>query len=436
MANLTPLPSVDRVRTESQERLDKPDFDATLALTDEAIQRQLGALLGFGSGVTAPPAVDTSKFSSTAQRIFIGAFQYYISVPTWTDSGTTFKGWRGVFVTFDPASESQDNSIDLAGPYNAHLSDPADPKAFPGIYAQPQFLDTDTDARRKWVGSSEMAVSMTTRSRIRTVFKLSTAAPENPANTGWALVGQVRWNGNTPDIFWRPWLDNFSAEGHSLDLPSGTTGLDSFASARSSAFPLLRRLGDGGPLLPGGAFTGAGVQRDLGLIQLLTVLRKRFADVLYGTLPTDGNWISQVLPGSVSALANRVTKEMTVGFLVTFDEVTSTYSVDADANIPDGWSVTVAKDLPQFRCNVTVTGPGTSWAVQSATANANSPSDLATFLDTPWTPYRFRALEISKRESGDPLGRVYVRQWIPSASSTAVLADGPFYISVVLRKTA
>ena len=87
MSNQQPIPSVDRVRTEAQEVLVRQDFDGTLALADEGLQRTLGALLGYGSGVTSPATVDVSGVTTSAPQILrLGTLQYYISVPTWQDA--------------------------------------------------------------------------------------------------------------------------------------------------------------------------------------------------------------------------------------------------------------------------------------------------------------------------------------------------------------
>lgn len=372
-ADLTPIPSVDRVRTEAQERLDKPDFDGVMSLVDEAVGRSLGALLGYGSGVTSPPSVDASGVTSSApQFLRIGSFQYYVSVPTWSDDGLTFRGWRGSFVTFDASASGQNTYLDISAAY-ANRTDPV--AGQPGIYAKPLMLDMDTDGRRKWQSTADAAVSMKTRSRIRTLLRLSTDTPEHSSNTGWALVGQLGWSGTTPTISWRSWMDNALAEAHAVDENSSlVSGLESFKVAESTNVKLLDALVTGTTLVDavngGKVFAGAGTQRDMGLIQTLTLLRQRLARILANS--TDDAvlsvWWSN--PAATIATLNARTKAAPLVFSGLVDFAAGVYSLGPSSRPSTDWEIVVDPSGPHAGyTDLQVVGPaGVAFSVISVLA--------------------------------------------------------------------
>lgn len=437
----SPFPALDRVRTETDERLDRPDFEGVLALADEGSQRQLGALLGYGGGVTSPPKV-TLDLSSGTKTMSLGPFQYYVCAPGWRDADGTQKGWFGAFATFDPSSGS---TSQFAGNFNAvyqaAVSSPTSAAALSVLYVRPRTIDTDLDARRKFIGAADTPVSIKTRSRITHEFQWAAVAPDHASVVGWAPVLAITgWSGapGTPSMKYASFLDNPQIESKNYEGPY--SGVAQWLSAGQSVSPLLAVLD--GPTAPTPLPTTSptyevfrddqtGLLRthDFGLLQLFGLLRYKLASLLDSTsvvpwyqnpVGTDGTTrkgMKQLIDESLSAIV--------LSGDVLWDG--SAYSTPV-AGLPSGWSITVSR-IPSGVGNkpcamltiVPPSGTGT-YAIQAVTANPHyMPSPVADL---------FIRLAMVDTSSAPPSYTAFVYQFATDNASV----DGSFQFSLTLRK--
>lgn len=348
---------VDRVLTEDQERLDRPDFDATMQLVDEAVQRQLGALMGYGGGLTSPPKM-TLSLVGAPKTITFGPFQYYLSTQPWQDDGVTFKGWKGGFFTFDPAAGSQLSSLDISAVYAAAAAGDA-LNCYPYVYVRPVATAADTDARRKWT-TGDKPVSMKTRSRVRHEFKVATTPPETAINAGWAPILRLyAWSAfaqadpGTPAFHFLSCFDGSGLVGGTGDTAPG------FTDNGTTAVQALLAVEAGTETLPALAstavFNGGPPNKSMGLIQLLHVVRSRLVKLLDTTRAShwydnpigvtstgiskgirqlvDDNVTQAALVASQTALL--ATMPTVISFKVSWDSVEGLWV----AGVPAGWTV-------------------------------------------------------------------------------------------------
>jgi len=258
--------NINRVRITAQERLDLPDFNALQGLVDDAMQLQLGALLGRGGGVFAPFTVATST-DGVNRWLELTPFQYYWSARD-TDlaatSAAAYRGWRGGVSQYNPNAPGQVTKI----PYTDALA----LGVATYLYARPLEVATDTDARRKFAAGVEQTTSMQTRLTITTQFKLSSLLPDHDSNNGWAPVLYIGgWAANLPTgVYNISVWDSWSA----YAVGGGTGGYMS-DDGSCLAKPLTCLAFDTTDAnLP--AFDGSKTQDDdMGLIQLLALYRSR-----------------------------------------------------------------------------------------------------------------------------------------------------------------
>lgn len=335
------FPSIDRVRTETDERLDRPDFDGILALADEAVQRQTGALMGSGGGVTAPPKI-TLDLTSATKTMALGPFQYYISVPAWADaSPPADKGWLGAFATFNPASGDTATLVDgfnTIWNFAYTNGNSADAKSF--LYIRPRAVPTDLDARQKYVGTADSPVSIKTRSRVSHEFKWSSLSPSAGTNSGWAPVLHiVAWStagvATNPGLPYINYYSCYDDPRHALFFPD----------ADGSVYPLMRVLAGITPL-SGPEFEGALVKppgvnnTDFGVLQQLAMVRSRLSHLLDRTGATP--WFSNLLDTfggatDLATLASSGSRQVILSGSVVWDGAAYTSSLD----LPGGWLVNV-----------------------------------------------------------------------------------------------
>lgn len=258
--------NLNRVRVTAQERLDLPDFNALQGLVDDSMQLQIGALLGRGGGVFAPFTVATST-DGVNRWLELTPFQYYWSARD-TDlaatSAAAYRGWRGGVSQYNPNAPGQVTKI----PYTDALA----LGVATYLYARPQEVATDTDARRKFAAGVEQTTSIQTRITITTQFKLSALLPDHDSNNGWAPVLYIGgWAANLPTgVYNISVWDSWSA----YAVGGGTAGFMS-DDGSCMAKPLTCLAFDTtDATLP--AFDGSKTQDDdLGLIQLLALYRSR-----------------------------------------------------------------------------------------------------------------------------------------------------------------
>lgn len=273
------FPSSDRVRLEPQERFDLPDAVGIQQMVDEAMQRHFGALLGQGSGLASPPKL---TWDANTKLLTHGPFQYYLASPKalmTDDGGATWKGWNGGFFDFNPTASGQVATVDLSGAFAAAMVNLTSEAALPFVYAQPVKIDQDLDGRKKWQGGTEASMALLTRTRIRTAFKVVTAAtsPMDATNDGWACIGKVTaWSGNlanpgTPTVTPVSYFDNPEAV---ACLP---TVVGTWWDGGENVGALLKVLA-GGAAIPG-VFQNSGNSKSkvASVVQMVMVLRDRLA---------------------------------------------------------------------------------------------------------------------------------------------------------------
>ena len=246
----------------AQERLDLPDFLALQGMVDDAMQLQIGALIGRGGGVFSPFTAAMST-DGVNRWMTLTPFQYYWSSrETDLASGAAFRGQRGGVSQFNPNAPGQTIKI----LYNDALA----LGTATTLYARPQEMNTDTDARRKFAAGVEQSTSMQTRTTIVTQFKFSALAPDHSSNNGWAPVLYIGgWAANLPiDMVNISVWDSWSAY-----AVSGQTNNYATDNATGMSKPLTCLAFDTtDAALP--AFNGAkSADDDLGLLQLLMMMR-------------------------------------------------------------------------------------------------------------------------------------------------------------------
>ena len=342
------FPSLATVRTVDNERLDRPDFDAVVALVEQSEQGQMGTLLGWGSGVIAPAAVDTTGVTDSApQKLKLGAFSYYLAVPGLSDDGAHFRSWKGAVFGFDPGAAGQSLFVTISNEYaNAIAGDAY--HANVGLYVRPYAVDTDQDARRAYGAGSEQAISTKTRRRI--LHQFMTSPLDATQNLGWALVAVLDWGslpasaGAKPTVVWRSLWDNEVVQDQVGDLTEPT--LDSFRRGSSNVTKEITALtpnGDGveSPLT---GFQSLWVSRGYGIITALAQIRK----VLSNHLSSVGDKAWDTFPQSTAGapwglreLADAVESAVVVlsGYIKWNG---SAYEAPALNSTPSGWTLSAA----------------------------------------------------------------------------------------------
>ena len=263
--------NMSSVRMVAQERLDLPDFNALQSMVDNAMQLQLGALMGRGGGLLGPVNITTST-DGVNRFIEFTPFQYYWSQrePELASPAQSvpYRGWRGGISQYNPTAPGQVTKV----VYNDALAT----GVASIVWARPTVVSTDTDARRKFSAGAEQSISTQTRNTVVTQFKITVATtdPDSSANDGWAPIFYIGgWNANLP-ISTSPisvW-DSWSAYKH-----NGFTG--TFATDNSVGTGVVLSqlaVGDGSITTTVPAFvSNATSDADLGLLEMLTLLRMR-----------------------------------------------------------------------------------------------------------------------------------------------------------------
>jgi len=279
MASNTPLS--ERVRTVSQERVDRVDFDALQELVDQAVRRQLGGILGYGQGVVSP--FKTTYDAGTATLTF-GPFTYCNTedTPELRDtSTTTAKGWRGGFYAFNPNGQSQTATWSIAAAKGAAaISDAAN--AYPYILARPEQVDANTGARVQWSGGAEAAVSIQTRKVIRHQISFANTTPSNTATDGWTVIGKITaWsaygNANPGNPTVTPISVFDSAKLCQTNNENATNWFS--ASNNISTLPLLD-IAAGGTPQSTMEMTAVSDSSDVGLIKFLSFVKSQISRIL------------------------------------------------------------------------------------------------------------------------------------------------------------
>lgn len=221
----------DRVRLEALERLDLVDANAISVLCFTGLAEALGALIGPGGGCISRPIMSYA-LDGAVWNMTVGAFQYYYAWEARRADGSSVedpdpattttnvygdgrqKAYRGVVVTHDPNDIGQDSVIDVSSEVAAALAfytansntvptpGSGDISLWPYLWARPKLIDTDPDTRRQWDDSTstEVSVSLNTRKRQRSEFRLQASDPNDsiplgadgaPSEPPWVAVGRV-----------------------------------------------------------------------------------------------------------------------------------------------------------------------------------------------------------------------------------------------------
>ena len=260
--------NMSSVRMVAQERLDLPDFNALQSMVDNAMQLQLGALMGRGGGLLGPVNIATSTDGAN-RFIEFTPFQYYWSQrePELTSEAQAipYRGWRGGISQYNPTASGQATKVN----YNDALAT----NVASIVWARPTEVATDTDARRKFTGGAETSISTQTRNTVVTQFKITPAStdPNSSANSGWAPVLYIGgWAANLPTnvspiSVWDSWSASAATGQGSTTLPPNQlTTLTPFMSATAAAEDSIN------------SYTpGMSPDADIGLLKLLTIMRMR-----------------------------------------------------------------------------------------------------------------------------------------------------------------
>jgi len=304
MPTNTPLSA--RVRTVSQERVDKIDFDLLQELVDQGVRRQMGNLLGFAQGVVSPflTTYDPALFTLT-----FGRFSYCGTemVPESQDSGTNnSKSFRGGFYAFNPNDEFQTSTWSIAAARAAAAAGNA-AAAYPYIRVKPDQIPTKTEARIQWSGGAETPVSVQTQLGIRHIFDFPTAYPDSNNTDGYSVIGKITaWsafgnpNPGTPTI-----LPISMWDGLRLDAEVGTTLDLNNSGAGISVQPLLRTAAD--PTLSIPNFVGGGILPgpvDVGLVKVLGFIRGQIARIMDSNAADGWEWWAN--PANPAGSANPI----------------------------------------------------------------------------------------------------------------------------------
>lgn len=307
--------SLPRPNWVSREQINVGDQVAISTSADQGLQAMLGALVGKANGVCSPFDF-TYSAGVGVYTVSFSAFQFYMSTPALTTSGGDIVGWNGSLYNYDPTALGQTNvwSVAIA---RAGAAAGVALTAYPLIYARPQSVQTDVDARVIY-SSGRTVTAMPTRVRVVVEIKFSSEAESDPTNEGWCRIGQItNWSAFgsadpgtptlTPISFWDdPNVSAVIGEG------------SDFASVGMSP-PLSRA-----QLLLEGITTNSQAansiydtqsQKSLGLVQMLAAVRSRFTLLL--SADSTYTWITKMasamtikgLKASVDALQNAVTAQ-------------------------------------------------------------------------------------------------------------------------------
>lgn len=310
MPTNTPLSA--RVRTVSQERVDKIDFDLLQELVDQGVRRQMGNLLGYAQGVASP---FTTTYDPALFTLTFGKFAYCGTemIPESQDAGTTNpKSWRGGFYVFNPNDESQTSTWSIAAARGAAAAGNAG-AAYPYILVKPDQVQTKTEARIQWSGGAEVPVSVNTQLGIRHIFAFSPTYPDSNAIDGYAIIGRITaWsafgnpNPGNPTIRPISMWDNLR-----LDTASGVTPDIATAGTGISVQPLLLAASTP-PSTP--AFYAGGIPTsgpaDVGLVKLLGFVRGQIARIMDSDALDNFPWWAnpgQSLPGGLYQVWQKLT---------------------------------------------------------------------------------------------------------------------------------
>jgi len=275
----------------AREQVNVGDQTGISTLADQSIQAMLGALVGKGNGVTSPFGF-TYSAGVGVYTVSFTAFQFYMSTPALTTSGGDVVGWNGTLYNYDPTALGQTNVWSVAVARAGAAAGVA-VTAYPLIYARPQSVQTDVDARVKFTTARDV-VAMPTRVRPVIEIKFSSALESDPTNEGWCRIGQITsWsaygsaNPGTPVLTPISWMDdpNVSAtfgEGSNF----GGVGAD---YPPSSAQLLLNGIVSGSP---SNSLYNTQPQKTLGLVEILGVLRSRLTLLL--SADSTYTWISKM----------------------------------------------------------------------------------------------------------------------------------------------
>lgn len=309
--------SLTRPNWVSREQVNVGDQTAISTSADQSLQAMLGALVGNANGVTSPFTF-TYSAGVGIYTVSFSAFQFYMSTPALTTSGGDIVGWNGSLYNYDPTALGQTNVWSVAAARAGAAAGVA-LTACPYIYARPQSVQTDVDARVIY-SSGRTVTAMPTRVRPVIEIKFSSAVESDPTNEGWCRVGQITsWSAFgsadpgtptlTPISFW----DDPAASatvGESAEFVSivGSPPLGSPSRAQL----LLQGITAGDA---GNSIYNTQPQKTLGLVEILTVLRSRFTLLL--SADSTYTWIAKMASGmtikglkaSVDALQNALTAQ-------------------------------------------------------------------------------------------------------------------------------
>lgn len=323
---MSTLPMLSSVRLEADERLDKPDLDAIQDLIASHVATQIGAAFGWGGGLVTTPTV-TFDLSGSTKYLNFGGFSYYISEPSLTEEDPTgtfpesVKALWGQFFTVRPSDGGQVSTVDFTAQYDfaaIHYGDPTLISLYPYLYVQPYTVDARADARVKWAGTGT-PTTILTRKEVRHRFKFSTNPPQ--VEIGWAPVLQIQWN-SIPVSFGAPYarmisaFDNPDAQDVTQDaLVSATPASAVWPGGRTTVTNLLDAKQSGAAVADTNFDGNASKFKDVGLIQLLQVMRSRKYRDLSDDL--DRNWYQQLAGDDASTAA---------GFKALIDKVDEMYA--------------------------------------------------------------------------------------------------------------
>lgn len=306
--------SLTRPNWVSREQVNVGDQTAISTSADQSLQAMLGALVGKANGVTSPFTF-TYSAGVGIYTVSFSAYQFYMSTPALTTSGGDIVGWNGSLYNYDPTALGQTNVWSVAAARAGAAAGVA-LTAYPFIYARPQSVQTDVDARVIY-SSGRTVTAMPTRVRPVIEIKFSPAAESDPTNEGWCRVGQItNWSAFgsadpgtptlTPISFWDD--PNVSAViGEGSDFAS--IGM---SPPLSRAQLLLDGIVTGDP---SNSIYNTQIQKSVGLVQMLAAVRSRFTLLL--SADSTYTWIAKMASGmtikglkaSVDALQNAVTAQ-------------------------------------------------------------------------------------------------------------------------------
>lgn len=287
----TPLPLWGTVRLDTDERLDKPDALALQNANMEYVVRAIGAAFGWGGGCVTPPTA-TFQTATSPRTLKLGGFQYYVCEPILPESPSSaapsfpvvYKGFRGNLLTVDPADAGQITDISFDAVWNIAQANYASPitSMYPFLYAQPQAVEVDADARILWDGGSGSGQPATikTRTAILCAFKFSTKMPQE--ELGWAPILQILWpdlnpavGPGQPAVRYIGWKDALTSqaftgdadEGQPLNWPERSTSMSNVLAAKQQESTT--------PVPNSDLFPSATPFADVGLIQTLQILQSK-----------------------------------------------------------------------------------------------------------------------------------------------------------------